>query len=298
MSTTRPSSATAPNRTGQIQYDFHEVIGRRILHVARAELITPRYRRIALTGHDLAGGFPFRQFAATDHVKLFFPDPETGELVMPTITENGWEYPDGAGDPIYRDYTVRAYNPDANDSKGEVVVDFVVHDHGVAGVWARDAKPGAEVGVLGPRAHILLPQDYSRYLVAGDETALPAISRIIEEAPTGARITAVIEVADAGEEQALTGVADIDIRWVHRDTAPVAEGHLSPLETAVRRTDVGPDDEVFAFIAGEATALKPIRRYLRRELGFRKEQVDVDGYWKKGTANLDHHSDELAEDED
>lgn len=287
---------TGPNTTGKTQINFIDPVGRRLLQVARVEEITPRYRRIVFTGDDLAGGFPWVDFAPADHVKLFFPHPETGDLVFPTITEQGWTFPDGSADPLYRDYTVRAYDAEAQ----ELTVDFVVHDHGVAGVWARDARPGAELGVLGPRGNVLFPENFARYIAAGDETALPAIARLIEEAPQGSRVTAVIEVADQNEVQELRlrDGADIEIQWVTRENAPVGEGHLSALETALRKLPIQADESVFVFAAGEATALKPIRRYLRREIGLPKEQVDVDGYWKKGTANLDHHSNELAEDDE
>lgn len=283
-----PPSFTGPNRTGETQINFLSAIGRRILQVARVEDITPRYRRVVLTGDDLDSGFPFVPFAPSDHVKLFFPNPDTGELVVPTIAAKGWHYPEGAGEPIFRDYTVRAFDAAAR----ELTIDFVVHDHGISGVWAREARPGQELGVLGPRGNIIFPEDYPRYVAAGDETALPAIARLVEEAPAQARVTALIEVADTGEEQPISGPSSFDIQWVHRDSAPVGDGHLSALETALRAIDIDPSEQVFVFAAGEANAMKPIRRYLRRELGLPKQQVDVDGYWKKGTANLDHHSNE------
>ena len=168
----------------------------------------------------------------------------------------------------------------------ELALDFVVHDHGVAGVWARDAEAGDALVVMGPRANWLLPEDYRHYLAVGDETALPAISRVLEEAPAGTVVTAVVEVADAGEEQELTPAEDVvaDLRWVHRDTAEVGTGHLSALETAVRAVPL-PEDltSLFVFAAGETGAMKPIRRYLRREVGLEKDQVAVDGYWKRGS---------------
>lgn len=283
---------TGPNRTGTTQVNFIDPIGRRILEVARVDGITPRYRRITLTGDDLAGGFPFVHFAVTDHVKLFFPHPESGDLVMPTIGAHGWAFAEGAGEPIYRDYTVRAFDAE----QGELTIDFVVHDHGVAGVWARDAAVGDRIGVLGPRGNVLMPEDIDHYFIAGDETALPALARFIEEAPADSRVTAIIEVADSGEVQSLHGEAAITLHWVHRDSFPVGEGHGSALETAVRGVAVDTNERVFAFAAGEATMLKPIRRYLRRELGLAKERVDIDGYWKRGTANLDHHNNELSDD--
>ncbi|MFF7291114.1 siderophore-interacting protein [Microbacterium sp. NPDC008134] len=255
----------------------------------RTEDVTPLYRRVVFTSDSFDEGFPIRHFAVSDHVKLFFPHPQTGVLVFPQITENGWEYPDGAGDPFFRDYTVRDYDADAR----ELAIDFVLHDHGVAGRWAGRARPGDEIGQLGPRGHVVFPSDYPRYLAAGDATALPAIARLLEEAPEGSRVTAVIEVESAAEQQRLDvapGV-DADIVWVRRDEAVIADGHLSALETAVRDVAIAPGERLFVFVAGEAGMLKPIRRYLRRELGLTKEQVDVDGYWKRGVANLDHHAD-------
>src|SRR5690606_18132142 len=118
--------------------------------------------------------------------------------------------------------------------------------------------PGDELGALGPRGNVLFPEDYDRYIAAGDETALPAIARLVEEAPAGARVTAIVEIADDGERQPLHGDAELDVRWVPRDTAPVGEGHLSALETAVRALGIDPDERAFVFAAGEATALVPI----------------------------------------
>lgn len=295
MTTEALPTFTGPNRTGELRLSFQDKIIRRDLHVARVEDITPRYRRIVLTGEILAAGYPFVHFACNDHVKVYFPDPRTGEIVAyREVGDDEWEV-DGDGEPIRRDYTPRAWDPEA----GELSLDFVIHEHGIAGVWARDAKPGDPVVVMGPRANWLLPENYPRYLAAGDETALPAISRLIEEAPAGAQVTAVVEIADAAEEQTIApgpGV-EVDLRWVHRDTAKVGEGHFSALETAVRAVAV-PEDigGLYVFAAGESATMKPIRRYLRRELGLPKGQVIIDGYWKRGTADHDHHTEDPEED--
>lgn len=290
MTTRTLSAFTGPNRTGALQHSFQDTIVRRDLRVARIEDITPCYRRIVLTGGDLEAGYPFRPFATVDHVKAYFPDPATGTIVAyREAAEGGWEVDSDTGQPIRRDYTPRAWDPE----RRELSLDFVLHEHGVAGRWAREARVGDDLVVMGPRANWLLPENYPRYLVAGDETALPAIARTIEEAPAGAHVTAVIEVADAQEEQPILPLhgATLDLRWVHRDAAVVADGHLSALETAVRSAALPADlGELYVVAAGEATAMKPIRRYLRRELGLPKRQVHVDGYWKRGVADHDHHT--------
>jgi NADPH-dependent ferric siderophore reductase len=280
------------NNTGKTQIRFLSPVGRRQLEVVRIEEVTPLYRRIVLGGDDLSGGFPFQHFAPSDHVKVFFPDPETGQLTIPTITDKGWEYPEGAAAPIHRDYTVRAYDAE----RAELTVEFVVHEHGIAGVWARDAKVGDRVGVLGPRGNKHYPENYGQYVTAGDSTAIAAVSRLIEEAPEQAKVSAVIEVANEQELQELVVPEGIDVHWVFRDTSVVGEGHESALETVLRGIEIQDSSDVFVFAAGETNMMKPIRRYFRRELGLPKEQVDVDGYWKKGTVNLDHHATGIDED--
>lgn len=275
-----------PNRSGELQLHFHDRIVRRDLTVARVEDITPHYRRVVFTGDDLADGFPFARFAPLDHVRAFFPNPRTGELVAYREDADGEWVVDGPGDPIHRDYTVRAWDPDTC----ELSFEFVLHEHGVAGRWARQARPGDVLVANGPSAHWFLPENYPNYLVAGDETALPMIARVIEEAPAHITVTAVVEIADEHEEQILKGDAALELRWVHRDIAPVGADHRSALETALRGLAL-PDDltSLFVVIAGETNSLKPIRRYFRREIGLDKRQLVVDGYWKRGTVSFDHH---------
>lgn len=298
MSTRDLPTFTGPNRTGEQQLCFLPALVRRDLRVVRADWVTPRYRRVVLTGESLDQGFPLVRFACNDHVKAYFPDPATGVIrAYDAVGPDEWVLEEGAGESIRRDYTPRAWDPQAR----ELTLDFVVHEHGVAGVWARDAAPGDPLVLMGPRANWLLPEDYGRYLAVGDETALPAISRLIEEAPPGSRVCAVVEVADAGEEQALVPGPDVtlDLRWVHRDTAPVGAGHGSALETAVRAVDLGGDpDDLYVFAAGEAGLMKQIRRYLRRERGMDPRRLCVDGYWKRGRADHDHHTNDLDDEAD
>lgn len=255
----------------------------RRLRVVRTEDVTPRLRRVILTGQDLRG-FPFQEFAAADKVKLFFPDPSTGELPTPESTEKGLRWP-GGRKPETRSYTVRGFDPEASDGLGELSLEFVLHDHGIAGAWAVRAQAGDELSILGPKGTRSFPDDASQYLALGDETALPAISRIIEEAPVGSRVTAVIEVADAAEEQPLisrTG-AEAEIRWVHRDTAPIADGDGSALQTAVRELDLSDPEGLFVFAAGESHAMSSLRRTLGELARLDKRQLDIHGYWKDRT---------------
>lgn len=203
---------SGPNRTGQTQINFLQQVGRRVLSVSRTEEITPRYRRVYLTGDDLADGFPYVRFAPTDHVKLFFPQPDSGELVLP-VPGQGLRAPEDGPRPIFRDYTVRRWLPESR----ELVIDFVLHEHGISSRWAREAGVGDRLGVLGPRGNIVFPEDYAWYLLAGDEAALPALSRFVEELPASARATVIVEVADAAEQQQLGERDGITVTWLLRD---------------------------------------------------------------------------------
>ncbi len=286
MAVRTPRTWTGPNRTGQTQVNFIEQIGRRMLEVSRVEDLTPRYRRVYLTGEDLAVGFPYVRLAPTDHVKVVFPHPDTGELTLPA-PGRGLQGEEGRPRPVFRDYTVRGWLPESQ----ELVLEFVVHGHGVASSWAAKAKPGDRLGVLGPRGNIVFPENYAWYLLAGDEAALPALSRLVEELPEGAAASVFVEVEDDSDVRTLTDREDVDVTWVTRS------GQQSgALVRAVRSASLPESDDWFAFVAGEIGQVKPIRDYLRLELGLPRERVVADGYWKRGLANLDHHSVDLNTD--
>ena len=281
------NDGSGPNLSGHVQRKRLPEVGRRVLSVSRVEDLTPNYRRFYLTGPALTTGFPYERLAATDHVKVLFPQPGSSKVVMPTFGPSGWQVPEGAPKPVFRDYTVRGWLPESN----ELILEFVIHGHGVASAWAAGAKVGDELGVMGPRGNQVFPENYAWYLLAGDEAALPALSRFAEELPDSAAAHLVIEVADASERRELSTRPNVTTTWVLRD-------HAGPqgLLQAIRGVPVPRDDDWFVFNAGEAGALKPIRDYFRVELALPKERVTVDGYWKRGVADLDHHSIDLDAD--
>lgn len=263
------TSAVPHTPPSPIQTVKHPLRSRR-LRVSRVETLTPLMRRITFDGIEL--DFPCEEWAPSAHLKVILPDEQTGELTVPEIRDDRPTRP--VSSLGARDYTVRAVDLDA----GELVLDFVLHEHGPAGRWAMTAAPGDEIAALGPRGSHLYPQDAGSYVVAGDETALPAISRWLE-LPVPVR--AFISVAAESEIQDLDG----DITWLVR-TQESDRG--ARLEEALRGLNLA--DDVFVFIAGEAGAVAPLRRYLTHERGLRREQIDVDGYWRLGEADFDHHA--------
>jgi NADPH-dependent ferric siderophore reductase len=228
--------------------------------------------RVVVGGEQLAG---FASAAHDDHVKLFFPHPGEDKPVLPVPTPNGPVYPEGALRPVARDYTPRRYDAAANT----LTLDFVLHSEGPATAWAAQARPGQFLGVGGPRGSFVVPDDFDWYLFVGDEAAVPAIGRRLEELPAGTRAMAAIEVADAAEEQRLDSRARAEIHWLHRRGA--AAGHHALLQKALAELEP-PAGEGYAWVAAEASAAKSLRRYLVDERGVPKDRVKAAAYWKQG----------------
>jgi NADPH-dependent ferric siderophore reductase len=246
----------------------------RLLQVREVSRLTPKMVRIVVGGEALAG---FVSAAHDDHVKLFFPQPGQDQPVLPTPSPNGPVYPEGALRPAARDYTPRRYDAAANT----LAIDFVLHGAGPATSWAAQARPGQFLGVGGPRGSFIVPDDFDWYLLAGDETALPAIGRRLQELPAGARVMAVIEVDDAAEEQKFDTSTHLQLHWLHRKG--VAAGSYALLQKALSELSL-PPGEGYAWVAAEASAAKALRRYLIDQRGLPKDRVKAAAYWKQGAA--------------
>jgi NADPH-dependent ferric siderophore reductase len=244
----------------------------RLLQVRDVSRLTPKMVRVVVGGEQLAG---FASAAHDDHVKLFFPHPGDDRPVLPVPTPNGPVYPEGAVRPVARDYTPRGYDAVAN----ALTLDFVLHSEGPATTWAAQARPGQFLGVGGPRGSFVVPDDFDWYLFVGDEAALPAIGRRLEELPAGTRAIAVIEIADAAEEQPLDSRARAEIHWLHRQGA--VAGHHALLQKALAELKL-PAGEGYAWVAAEASAAKALRRYLVDERRVPKDRVKAAAYWKQG----------------
>ncbi|MBZ4320182.1 siderophore-interacting protein [Streptomyces huiliensis] len=243
-------------------------------HVVRTERLTPHMTRVVLGGEALDA---FAAGAYTDHyIKILFPyegvaypEPFDMEAVRRDLPRDQW--------PRTRTYTVRSFDRLAR----ELVVDFVVHgDEGLAGPWAARVEPGTEVLFMGPGGAYAPDPAADWHLLAGDESALPAIAAALEHLSAtrpDATVRAFVEIADADEEQKLDLAPGIEVVWLHRGTAPVGE----LLVTAVRSLDFPPGD-VHAFVHGEAGFVKELRRYLRMDREIPRERLSISGYWRRG----------------
>lgn len=246
----------------------------RLAQVVSAETLSPRMRRIVLGGDALAG---FTTAAPDDHVKLFFAAPGQDKPTIPTLGPDGPAFPAGADRPVVRDYTPRRFDAASNT----LTIEFVLHGHGPAASWARTALPGQWIGIGGPRGSLLVPEDYDTYLLAGDETALPAIARRLEEMQPGARAIALIEVENRDEERHLPTAANASIHWLHRNGRPAGQPEL--LERTLRSVRL-PDGDTHAWLAGEIDTIRRLRTHLIEDRKIPRTDIKAAGYWRTGLA--------------
>lgn len=269
--TTTEQDSSIPARDLTVQRVRHP-LRMRLLQVVRTQLVSPQLLRVTLGGADLAD---FVSASFDDHVKVFFPSPGADKPVLPEVGPNGPVFPEGQPRPPARDYTPRRYDAVAQ----ELDLEFVLHGDGPASTWAAQAKPGQYLGVGGPRGSFVVPTGFDWHLLIGDETALPAIGRRLEELGGGTHAVVVLEVADANAEIALPSAADVDVHWLHRGDAP--EGSL--LEPALRKLAL-PRGEGYVWAAGESVAMRAVRQYLVTECGIDKTRIRASSYWKRGAA--------------
>jgi len=242
-----------------------------VLTVAAVADVTPSVRRVVLSGTPAAVA------AAGPTVNLLVPQVDDPAPRWPRIAKDGRiVWPDGAHGVSLRSYTARHQDAAA----GVVDIDFVLHGDGPAATWAAAAAPGALLGVAGAGA--LGERTAAHLLLAGDETALPAISRILAEAAPSTRGVALLEVAGPAEEQQLHAPDGVVVRWLHRAAIPPGESTL--LADAVAALDRPDGDDVFAWVAAESGAVRAIRADLRGRWGLGRAQHHAIGYWRRGRA--------------
>lgn len=240
--------------------------------VSRTTTLTPTLRRVTLDGPGIA------DFLSTgigdEYVRVFFPhgdDPT--DVSLPVPEGDWWATPAGAPEAPMRTYTISGVRPQV----GEVDIDFVIHQKGVAGPWAASAQPGHVIGLNSPTGLYAPPPETTWQVLVSDLTGLPAIARIAADIPAGIRTRIVLEVLDETDKVAFEVGAHVEVTWVIG-----GNGHgPSTLGQVVRSIvdDRMPLAEGFIWVAGETVALRDVRKYLRRELGLSAAQFKVIGYW-------------------
>jgi NADPH-dependent ferric siderophore reductase len=233
--------------------------------VKRVRRLTPHMLRVTFSGDELAN-FAWNGPAA--HIKLFFSE---------SAAQPAGSASDSAR-PVVRTYTPRRFDR----ATCELDVDFVVHGEGPASAWAEQAAPGQPLAIAGPGRSYEVHESAQWYVLAGDDTAIPAISTILEALPRTMRVIALLEIVDAGEEHVLVPSSDVEIRWLPRGPDPARAG--AELERALRQLEF-PGGSGRIYVACEADAMRRIRRHLLTERGIPRADLVTRGYWKLGATD-------------
>jgi NADPH-dependent ferric siderophore reductase len=249
----------------------HEIKVRRV-QVQRIEPVSAHFLRIRFSSESL---HDFVSASFDDHAKLMLPATPGRALVLPQPGPDGLALPPGAEKPAMRDYTPRQFDRIA----GTLDIEFVLHGDGIASRWAESARPGDEVGLGGPRGSFVVPMGFDWHLLVGDESAVPAIARRLEELPETAQAITVIETGDAADRRTFSSRARLQAHWIET-------GATDALARAVAALKL-PSGEGFAWAAGEAASIAAVRQALVEGHGLDKARVRASAYWKRGSVG--HH---------
>ena len=251
----------------------------RVVAVRRVARLTPRMVRITFGGEQLEG---FDSRGPAEHFRIYLPDSETGELVLPTMGLEGNAFPENRPRPESRAYTPRRWDP----AKVELDVDIALHEHGPGAAWAAGVKEGDIAVISGQAGGAYFPEaNADWYVIGGDEAALPAICTVLEALPAGMPADVLIEVHDAHEEIELASPAALQARWLHR--APgVMPGRM--LAGAMCGIDLLPGDGRI-WVSCEASVMREIRRHFIEDREIDRSKLRTQGYWKVGAVNHPDH---------
>ncbi|WP_370249505.1 siderophore-interacting protein [Nocardioides sp.] len=235
---------------------------------------TPSLVRLVLGGPGLAGFAGPGPDGDTDaYVNIAIPPagapytaPFDPDEVKATHPREWW--------PVRRRYTVRAWDA----ARGELTLDVVVHGtEGVAGPWARAARPGDLLVLTGPGSGYRPDPTAAWHLMVGDESALPAIAASLEAVPAGVPVVVRLLCDGPDHELALSSPGALDLQWIHRTGGAADTTALAEAVAALRFSE----GRVHAFVHGEAEEIRAVRRHLLGERGLERGDMSCSPYWRR-----------------
>lgn len=249
----------------------------------------PRFREVAVGSVERRSPYLVRVVFEADglaallgdqpaaSVRLLLPDA-AGTLAMPTWVGNEFLAADGSRPAIRTLTPLRV--PGRDDA---LACEVVLHDRGLLSAWAGTVVPGGRAALSGPGRGTDLAPEARRWLVAGDESALPAVTTLLEALAPEVTVDAVVEVRHRDAVVALPGHPGATLHWVERAGADVpGEALVAHVDAAVSRAEFAPED-LWVWAAGEAAAVQRIRRVVAGE-GIPRARTVIRGYWKAGRA--------------
>jgi NADPH-dependent ferric siderophore reductase len=239
----------------------------RVIEVVGVEARTDHLTRLTLAGPALAG---FDEPEVASSVRLLLPRRDTGGIELPTWNGNEFLDADGAR-PLLRTLTPLGFDATANAFH----VDVVLHGEAPLSTWARTAPVGSPIAVSGPGRGFQIDAGATSFLLAGDESALPAITDLLARLPAAAAVRVLVEVRDLAAQVEVPAHPGAEVTWL------VAEPGAAPGSAMVAAIEAAElDDDVRVWAAGEAASVQRIRKHLAAA-GVPARHATVRGYWRR-----------------
>ncbi|MFC4498823.1 MULTISPECIES: siderophore-interacting protein [Streptomyces] len=256
------------------------------LEVSRTTRVTPGFATVTLSGRELEHLTPMGFDQA---VRLFFPREGQDALRMPSFSNEAWMaellLTPKARRPWVRNFTIRRARPEV----GEVDIEFALHGDGPASAWARRVRPGDPAGIFDMGVSYLPPAHAEWQLLVGDDSAVPAILAILEDAPASLVAEVYLEVPGPEDFRTdLTAPEGVRVHWLartgeaNRSAAAPRPGRLA-LE-AVRASPLRPG-RFYTWVAGESGLATGLRRHLVHDRAVPKADIAFIGYWRHGRSS-------------
>lgn len=239
--------------------------------------ITPALRRICFTSPLLAD---YPDVSGGAHIKIMMPHGEQTVPVLPTLTDKGprWLVPEDK--PLIRTFSVRAFRRNAC----EIDIDFALHaDSGPATRFAQQAQEGDVLAISGPGGPHPMLQPARHYYMAGDLTALPAISAMIEDMPADSdgHIALLVPTSDAIQD--LPVPDKVTLTWVIGNSADSDKLTVPFLQRGMENINS------YFWFGGEENIVVPLRNHVRRNMEVDRTAIYAVPYWRDGKDEDAYH---------
>ncbi len=206
------------------------------------------------------------------HLKLLFADPLTGKITFPMLDENNKILVSDKVRQFARSYSIRAYD----ESSNQIVIDFAIHDSGLATVWAQQAKVGDQIGIVGTAGKLEFDNQY--LILMGDVSSLPTICYTLEHLPANHKAVAFIEVNHKSDIVELP--SDLSVQWLIKDA-----NHPNQLVDAVMSWDLSQQDNLLFWGGLECSLARQLRQAIKdKYVDLQPSSVHITSYWREGFA--------------
>lgn len=194
-----------------------------------------------------------------------------------------------SGKSVRRRYSIRFFDP-ATDQLTFWI--GTAHD-GPGSNWARNAKPGDELDVVGPRGRIPLDPHADWHVFIGDTSGLGAFYRMAQGIETPGRAIFIVEIVNP--DDALTARFDegLGVTGIFVDRNGRAPNDPAGLLSGLAAFAF-PPGEGHAYLFGEFSTIKVLREALL-DRGMKDEQISRKAFWRVGRTNAEHGEPDKSE---